>query len=100
MKGLSVFLLMHLRFLWRPVGRSWLFDFGLVYFSAYAFLGSNVPGVWSTWSQYKHLTKRMFESDRFSKGFRSHTDFLNKTRISPDYKAVYYRAEMELARYY
>ena len=100
MKGLSLFLLMHVRLLWRPIGRTWLFDASLVYLSAYAFLGSNVPGVLSTWSDYKHLVKRMFESDKMRKGFRSHTDFLNKTRLSHDYKAVYYRAEMELARYY
>mmetsp|Transcript_35576 Transcript_35576/g.46814 ORF Transcript_35576/g.46814 Transcript_35576/m.46814 type:complete len:133 (+) Transcript_35576:308-706(+) len=101
MKGVSVFLLMHLRLTWRPVGRPWLFDFGLLYFSAYAFLGSNIPGVWRTWPEYKHLAKRMFESEKMRKrGIRSQTDFLNESRLEPDFKAVYYRNEMELARYY
>ena len=49
MKGVSVFLLMHLRLFWRPIGRPWLFDFSLVYMSLYAFLGSNIPGVYQTW---------------------------------------------------
>ena len=50
MKGLSVFTLMHLRFLWRPVGRPWLFDLSLIYLATYAFLGSNIPGVFLTWN--------------------------------------------------
>ena len=50
MKGLSLFTLMHLRFLWRPVGRPWLFDLSLIYFATYAFLGSNIPGVVLTWN--------------------------------------------------
>ena len=67
MKGLSVFTLMHLRFLWRPVGRPWLFDLSLVYLATYAFLGSNIPGVLLTWNQYMPLAKRMFESDELRK---------------------------------
>ena len=50
MKGLSLFTFMHLRFLWRPVGRPWLFDFSLIYLATYAFLGSNIPGVVLTWN--------------------------------------------------
>ena len=56
MKGLSLFTLMHLRFLWRPVGRPILFDISLVYLSLYAFLGSNIPGVFLTWNDYKPFT--------------------------------------------
>ena len=101
MKGLSIFLLMHLRFYKRPAGRAWIFDIGLIYFSAYAFLGSNIPGVWRTWPEYKHLAKRMFESDKLRKArIRGHVDFLNETRLEPDFKAVYYRQEIEFARYY
>ena len=55
MKTLSVFFFTHVRILWRPVGRPWLFDFMLLYFGSYAFLASNVPGVWQTWPAYRHL---------------------------------------------
>ena len=60
MKGLSVVLLSHLRLLWRPMGRPWLFDLGLVYFSMYALLGSSIPGVFLTWPEYLPLTEKMF----------------------------------------
>ena len=101
MKGLAVLSLMHLRLLWRPVGRPWLFDFGLVYFSLYCFLGSNIPGVFTTWPEYKDLAKRMFESEKLRKrGLRNQVDFLNETRLKPDYKASYYKFEMDLARFY
>ena len=55
MKGISLFALMHLRFLWRPVGRPWLFDISLLYVSMYTFLGSNIPGVFFTWNDYLPL---------------------------------------------
>ena len=101
MKGLSLFTIMHLRLLWRPVGRPWLFDLSLVYFSLYAFLGSNIPGVFTTWSEYMPLTERMFESAKLRKrGLNNQLDFLNETHLQPDFKAVYYKAEMLLARFY
>ena len=59
LKCISIFLLMHLRLYKRPVGRPWIFDFGLLYFSAYSFLGSNIPGVFFTWDEYEDLAKKM-----------------------------------------
>ena len=101
MKGLSVFILMHLRLLWRPMGRPWLFDFSLIYFSIYAFMGSNIPGVFMTWPEYMPYTKRMFESSKLRKrGLNNQMDFLNDTHLEPEFKAVYYKGEMEFARYY
>ena len=52
LKMLSVVLLSHLRLYKRPAGRSWMFDLGLLYFSAYAFVGSCIPGVFLTWPHY------------------------------------------------
>ena len=67
MKSMSVFLFAHLRFLWRPVGRPWLFDMTLIYFSLYFYLGSNIPGVFMTWSDYNNLARKMFESEKLRK---------------------------------
>ena len=101
MKGLSLFTLMHLRFLWRPVGRPWLFDLSLVYFSVYTFLGSNIPGVFMTWPEYMPLAKRMFESPKLRKrGLRNQLDFLDETNLKPEFKANYYKLEMLFARFY
>ena len=100
LRGLSVLLLMHLRFYKRPIGRPWIFDLGLIYFASYAFLGCNIPGVFYTWSEYEHLAKRMVQSDKMKKGNIKHgTEFLDQTEL-PDYKAFYYRYEMQLTRYY
>ena len=94
LRGLSVFLLMHLRFYKRPLGRPWIFDLGLIYFAAYSFLGSNIPGVFYTWNDYEHLAKRMVQSEKMKKGNIKHgTEFLDQTDL-PDYKAFYYRYEM------
>jgi hypothetical protein len=49
MKLLSAFILMHLRFYKRPAGRPWFYDLLLMYSGAYAFLLSNVVGVYKAW---------------------------------------------------
>ena len=101
LKGLSIFSMMHLRFLWRPVGRPILFDLSLIYFSLYCFLGSNIPGVFMTWPEYMPLAKRMFDSKKLQKGGkRNLADFLDETHLQPDYKAVYYKYDMLLSHIY
>ena len=101
MKGFSALALMHLRVLYRPAGRSWLFDFGLIYFATYAFFGSNIPGVFMTWPQYTHLSKKMFQSEILHKrGLQNTQEFLDDTHLQPEWKSVYYRGEMAFARYF
>ena len=67
MKAASIFTLMHLRFFRRPAGRPWMFDFSLLYFGTYLFLGSSIPGVFATWPDYMYLVKRMLLSDTLRK---------------------------------
>ena len=101
MKGISVITLMHLRFLWRPVGRPWLFDLTLTYIALYAYLGSNIPGVALTWNQYMPYAKRMFESEKMKKrGLRNQLGFLDQTHIKSEFKVVYHKYDMLLARFY
>ena len=55
LKVLSIFMLMQIRIgisprngfklINRPVGRSWLYDFGLLYFGTYSFLLSHIVGI-------------------------------------------------------
>ena len=100
MKAMSVFLATQLRFFRRPVGRSWLFDFTLIYLSTYCMLGSNIPGVLQTWPMYSDLTQRMLECDKLKKrGLRNTMDFMNQTSL-PDHKCYFYLADMNFARYY
>ena len=97
---MSVFLLMHLRFYKRPLGRPWTFDLGLIYFATYAFLGSNIPGVFYTWPAYEELVTRMAKSKKMQSGKMRHgTEFLDETCLT-DYKAFYYRYDMLLTRFY
>ena len=55
LKLFGVFLFMNLRFYKRPVGRSFAYDFLLVYLGTYAILGSNVPAIHATWPMYRDL---------------------------------------------
>ena len=100
MKGLAVFFAVQLRFWRRPIGRSWFFDFSLMYASTYCFLASNIPGVLATWDQYSDLTQKMLESEKLKKrGLKNTNDFLNETSL-PDYKCYYYLGEIQLAKLY
>ena len=54
LKALSIFMFMNIRigfsprrfsFVNRPVGRSWLYDFGLMYLGTYSFLLSHIIGI-------------------------------------------------------
>ena len=101
MKMLSLVLFMHLRFYKRPVGRPFAFDFALIYFGTYAFLGSNVPGVYLAWPLYQDQVKKLLESDKLRKrGLRNTLEFLDETRDLDFYKSHYYMYDMEFARYY
>lgn len=43
----------------------------------------------------------MFESEKLKKrGLRNQLDFMDETNLKPDFKAVYYRYDMILARFY
>ena len=100
LKAFSVLLLMHLRFYKRPIGRPITFDLGLIYFGLYAFLGSNIPGVFMTWQDYEKLALRMAEHQKTKKRKARHgTEFLDETNL-PDYKAFYYRYDITLTRFY
>ena len=100
LRSLTVLFLMHLRFYKRPAGRPYIFDAGLLYLATYAFIGCNIPGVFTTWDEYEHLAKRMVQSGKMRKGTIKHgTEFLDETEL-PDYKAFYYRYEMQLTRYF
>ena len=78
LKSLSVLFLMHLRFYKRPAGRPIIFDVGLIYCAAYAFIGCNIPGVFYTWDEYEHLAKKMVQSGKMRKGTIKHgTEFLD-----------------------
>ena len=73
----------------------------LIYFSLYSYLGSNIPGVLLTWTDYNHLARRMFESEKLRKrGLGNSIDFLNNTNLKPDFKAVYYKLDMKLSYFY
>ena len=67
LKVLGLFLLINLRVLKRPVGRPIFYDFFLLYSGTYAFLGSNIPGVFLTWPRYSDYVRRMLESDKMKK---------------------------------
>ena len=100
LKAFSVLLLMHLRLYKRPAGRPWTFDFGLIYFGVYAFLGSNIPGVFLTWPDYERMALRMAEYQKTRKRKLRHgTEFLDETHL-PDFKAFYYRYDITLTRFY
>lgn len=95
LKTLSLSLFMQLRFFWRPKGRAVAFDLGLLYFGTYAFLGSNVPGVYYTWPMYRELVQKMIESPKMQRrGLRNTAELLEQTSDLPDFKASYYLADM------
>jgi len=48
-KAISLFLIMHLRLFKRPQGRSWFFDFCLLYGGIWSWLLSGVMGEHKTW---------------------------------------------------
>ena len=69
-KALSLFMLMQIRIgisprngfrmVNRPVGRSWLYDFGLLYFGTYSYLLSHIVGIRNVYDQrLDSLCKRM-----------------------------------------
>lgn len=63
-------------------------------------MGSNIPGVFMKWNDYDDLVETMLTSKKLQKrGLRNVHDFLNESSL-PDYKCVYYQADMEFARYY
>ena len=100
MKGLSLFFAVQLRFWRRPAGRSFFFDFSLMYLATYCYLASNIPGVLATWDQYSDLARKMLESEKLKKrGLKNTNEFLCETSL-PDYKCYYYLGEMSFAKLY
>ena len=98
---LSVLCFMQIRILWRPKGRNPAFDLGLVYFGTYAFLGSNVPGVYYTWPMYRDLVQKMIESPKMQKrGLRNTLELIEQSKDLEDYKSNYYIADMQFSKYY
>ena len=55
MKLLSLAFFLNIRLYKRPQGRSYAFDLLQIYLGTYCFLGSNIPGVHSTWHMYSDL---------------------------------------------
>ena len=95
MKLLSAFILMHLRFYKRPVGRPWLYDIFLMYSGVYAFLLSNVVGVYKAWPQYEDLTQKMIGS---RKRVRPEA-VMDETELD-DFKCYFYQYDMAISRYF
>jgi hypothetical protein len=62
LKYLGAFLLLNIRLYKRPVGRSWIYDFLLLYSGVYSILLSNVIGVHKAWPLYEDLAYKMVSS--------------------------------------
>ena len=99
-KLLGVSLLLHLRFFRRPVGRPISFDLALLYFGTYSILGSNIPGVYLKWHLYSDSVQTLLESEKLRRrGLRNTQEFLNYCSL-PDHRCVYYKTDMQFARFY
>ena len=95
MKGLSAFLLMHIRLFRRPAGRSWIFDLLLVYSGIYSFMLSNVIGVYKAWPLYEDLTKKMIASNKKSRS----EDIMNFTQLE-DFKCYFYKIDNNIFKHF
>ena len=100
MKCLGVFMLLHLRFYKRPVGRPYTYYLMLMYLGSYCFFGSNIPGVFLKWDTYSDSVQTLLESEKLKKrGLKNTNEFLNYTSL-PDHKTVYWMADMQFSKLY
>ena len=103
-KALSIFMLMQIRIgisprngfklLNRPVGRSWIYDFGLLYFGTYSFILSHVVGIRKVYDQrLNDMCQTMIQSRK-----KINADKLFDFTHLDDWKCYVYKFDLYFAR--